>query len=397
MSRALLQQPRTRIIAAAVVVVLLLALGGYCWWISEQLADGAFRLRRGPRTIGLEVVAVDGDRVTLREFSDSNWKRPGIWGLEWHTDEADGFVQLMGVAAVDESRREVTRILGSGDMPPVGAKARLENLVFDGDPGGLGLPFSEVSYESPVGPMPAWLVCEGSSAWAIFVHGRGSNQREVLRILPTLSAQGLTTMAIWYRNDEGVAESASGRYDYGASEWADLEAAVRLALDAGASEVVLVGYSMGGGIVSSFLLESELASEVDLVILDSPMLDLRTTVDSALADAGIPGPLRALGTWFTGWRFGVDWETTDYVRRADEFRAPMLILHGTDDNLVPVSLSDRFVELLQSPVTYERFDGAHHTGAWNVDHERYEATVAWFLEDGLPPTVSASAACSPAP
>jgi hypothetical protein len=33
---------------------------------------------------------------------------------------------------------------------------------------------------------------------------------------------------------------------------------------------------------------------VDLVILDSLMLDLHTTVESALFDAGLPEPLRVL-------------------------------------------------------------------------------------------------------
>ena len=381
-----------------VVALLLVVLGGYCWWVSEQLADGAFRVRHDPRQLEMEVVAVSDGTITLHSTGDSNWERPGIWGLEWRTgDGVEGFVQLTGIVGIDEQRREVTRALGSGSMPPLNAVARLENLVFDGDPGGLGLPFSTISYESPLGSMPAWLVCEGSSAWAIFVHGRGSNQREVLRILPTLSEQGLTTLALWYRNDEGMPASTSGRYDYGASEWEDLEAAVRHALDAGASEIVLIGYSMGGGIVSNFLLESELAAEVDLVILDSPMLDLHTTVDSALSDAGLPGPLRALGMWFTAWRFDVDWAATDYLRRVDEFVAPMLILHGTGDDLVPVSLSDEFVEQLGTEVTYEQFEGAHHTGAWNVEPDRYEAAVARFVHEGLLPAVGSSTECAPAP
>lgn len=397
MNGAMLQSPRIRRIAAAVLVLLLLAVGVYLWWVSEQIWDGAFKPRHGARDLGLEVVAVSDEQITLHSISDSNWERPGIWGLEWRTDDGlEGFVQLTGILEIDEEQRWVTRALGSGVPPPVGAKARLENLAFDGDPGGLGLPFIEISYETPLGPMRAWQVCEGASQWAIFVHGRGSNQREVLRILPTLSELGLTTMALWYRNDEGLPASTSGHYDYGASEWEDLEAAVRHALDAGADEVVLIGYSMGGGIVSSFLLDSELADEVDLVMLDSPMLDLHTTVSSALSDGGLPGPLRAMGMWFTAQRFDVDWAATDYLRRVDEFVAPTLILHGTDDDLVPVELSDEFVERLEVEVTYEQFEGAHHTGAWNLEPERYEAAVERFLSEGLS-AGNGSSTCVPAP
>jgi hypothetical protein len=92
-------------------------------------------------------------------------------------------------------------------------------------------------------------VCDGSSQWAIFVNGHGSNQREVLRILPTLSAQKLTPMA--HRNDGGLPTSASGSYVYVQSVWKDLEAAMRHSLDAGANEIVPTGYSMGGGIVNN--------------------------------------------------------------------------------------------------------------------------------------------------
>ena len=95
-----------RFTATAVVVVLLLALGAYCWWVSGQIADGAFYPWHGARDLGLGVVAVSDEQITLHSISDSNWERPGIWGLEWRTDDrVEGFVQLSGILEIDEEQR----------------------------------------------------------------------------------------------------------------------------------------------------------------------------------------------------------------------------------------------------------------------------------------------------
>ena len=55
------------------------------------------------------------------------------------------------------------------------------------------------------------------------------------------------------------AASADGYHRYGQTEWEDLAAAIQYALDHGAEDVVLVGYSMGGAIVVSLLYRSPLA------------------------------------------------------------------------------------------------------------------------------------------
>jgi uncharacterized protein len=49
---------------------------------------------------------------------------------------------------------------------------------------------------------------------------------------------------------------------YGLTEWRDLAAAAQYALARGARRLLLVGYSMGGAIVVSFLEHSPLAARV---------------------------------------------------------------------------------------------------------------------------------------
>ena len=118
---------------------------------------------------------------------------------------------------------------------------------------------------------PAWLTPGETDTWVILVHGKGAERTECLRILPMFVERGHSTLPITYRNEEGAPASPSGQYQFGADEW--VEAAAEYALAAGASELILVGYSMGGAIALSFLYNSAVADRVKGVILDSPALD----------------------------------------------------------------------------------------------------------------------------
>jgi pimeloyl-ACP methyl ester carboxylesterase len=61
-----------------------------------------------------------------------------------------------------------------------------------------------------------------------------------------------------------------------------------------------------------------------------------------------------------------------------------LLFHGSDDAVVPISISDEFAELLPRWVTYFRVPEAGHTEAWNVDPARYERRLSAFLRRAVP-------------
>ncbi|MEZ4503889.1 MAG: alpha/beta hydrolase [Dehalococcoidia bacterium] len=377
---------RWRLAALAALALGLAVVGSCSWYISSRIEDGALRPDHGPHTFGLEVVATTEDSVTVRPIGSNDADRPGIRALEWRIDERTGWLQLGPIASSNTEDAETTRPILFGAPPPLGAEARFDNYAYLGTPNDLGLAYDEVRYEADLGPTPAWEVCGGRSRWLIHVHGKDSDPREVLRMLPTVSDLGFTTLAISYTNDLAAPANESGRYEYGASEWRDVEGAVRYALDHGARQVVLAGHSMGGAIIASFLLESDLAASVDAAILDAPMLDFHRTVAMGLEDGGVPGVLQPLPIWLAGVRFGLDWDRLDYAGRAEGYSTPMLIFHGTNDDYTPIEASERLAEARPDLVTYERFEGAHHTGAWNVDPTRYEAAIRDFVTTHLGPT-----------
>jgi pimeloyl-ACP methyl ester carboxylesterase len=75
----------------------------------------------------------------------------------------------------------------------------------------------------------------------------------------------------------------------------------------------------------------------------------------------------------------IDLRPFDWVARAEELTAPVLILHGSDDTSVPFGSSVRLGALRPDLVDFEAFD-ADHTMSWNSDHERWKSRVTSWLE-----------------
>ena len=357
--------------AATFVVVLVVVLVGGTFYYSEVLDDDLLQADPWVPEFDTEVLAVADSFVTLSLTEES--LQPGIQGLEW----ADGYA-LVG-RVLGETEDTVTRELpeGAGALV-VGLMVAIDPFAFENDPDDVELAFSEVLVESDFGEFPAWRIDGTDDTWAIFVHGKGASRREGLRILPTLHEVGLTTLLITYRNDVEAPPTDNGRYGVGATEWPDLEAAVRYALANGAQDVVLVGYSMGGSIVSMFMYESDLADRVQGIILDAPLLDVGVAVDQGAADIGVPGFLTGWAKALSTMRFGIDWGELDHVERAAEFSAPILLIHGNEDDTVPIRSSDEFAAARPDLVTYLEFD-ADHVRSWNADPERYETAVSAFV------------------
>ncbi|MDA0364420.1 MAG: alpha/beta hydrolase [Chloroflexi bacterium] len=364
------------------LVLVTLAAASIWYYVPAQVRAGALALASGPHALNLEIVDAATGQVAL-SGARKNTAHPGRLGLQW--DGGYGQVEAILREYDDRIVRRFAAIEGelAGGRAPLGP-ARIDTGAFMGDPlSARGVPFTDIEFAAPLGPQRAWVAGDGAT-WAIVVHGKGATREESLRILPTLVDLGLTAMAITYRNDRESIQDPAGEYEYGATEWRDLEAAVDYALTRGAADVVLYGYSMGGAITASFLERSDRAPHVRAVVLDAPMLDFASTVELGLRDAPLIGRFAPQLRVMTGMRLGIDWADLDYLDDdIARLRAPILLLHGDADDVVPIETSRRLSSLRPDLVSYHEFADAGHTREWNVDPERYEALVRAFLSAQL--------------
>ena len=373
----------------AVLLLALLYLGGG-WYFSGQINQGALTVRHPAPDRSLRVLDATRDTVTLVETGED---LPALdtnltYGLAWE----GGYGQVSGPAEPAAGQRQgVTRRLTmlEGAPPRTGEMAGLERDSYPEDHPGvaLGTTLRDVEYASVDNRIPAWFVPGQDDTWVILIHGGlGTDRTETLRVMRTSTALKLPSLAIAYRNDEDASGDPSGQYGYGRTEWRDLEGAVRYALDHGADDVVLVGYSMGGAITASFLERSDLAPRVSRVVLDAPMLDFETTIDYGASQRALPliGQVPASLTWtakqIAAVRYDVDWQATDYLDDSSWLTVPTLVFHGEKDSRVPLSTSATLAADHPRLVTLRTVKGAGHVEAWNDDPTAYDEALRTFLD-----------------
>ena len=105
--------------------------------------------------------------------------------------------------------------------------------------------------------------------------------------------------------------------------------------------IVLYGESMGSGVATKLASEKAAAA----IVLDAPFTSI---VDVAAGRyPWLPVSLLVVD------RF-------DSLSRIGDVRIPLLVLHGTDDRVVPFPLGRRLFEAANEPKRFVRFDGGSH-------------------------------------
>jgi len=364
-----------------VIIVLFLAGGG--WYFAGQIHADALEVDPWEPQYGQNVVGVGDGSITISDPADEQpiLDGPHTWGVQWRS----GYGQVHGPGSTaDEVTRDL-RLL-SGRLPRPDEPIAVDRAAFPlGRPAAaLGKDVHEVAY----GPdsLPAWFVPGEGTTWAVLVHGKGGTRAEMLRMMRTTVAAGLPSLAITYRNDQGVPADPSGLYQFGRTEWQDLARAVEHAQGQGARDVVLVAASMGAAISASYL-EHVDDAPVRALFLDSPMLDLGETVSYGASQRTLPllGTVPAPLTWtakqIAALRWDVDWDAMDYLDDTSWVTAPTMVVHGDDDLTVPLRVSEELAAARPDLVELVEFKGAGHVASWNSAPDRYDALLARFLED----------------
>lgn len=379
-------------ILALVVMVVMFGAG---WYYSSQIIDGS-SIEGSTDNFANEVAAVEveGNRGTITYTVDPDVEDPATddyteakTGMKF----ADGTYLLLEQGAVVDGR-SITRgyTLLAGEPPAAGDLGQYDWSSYP-DAGVLGLVHRQVTYEAPGGPTPAIIVDpEGAAAatWVIVVHGRGATVREGLRAVDEYAVRGMTTMLINYRDDlkEPGAPYEDGIGNWGYTEWPDLAAAVEYAVAQRAQDVVLVGWSMGGGIIAAYLENGANTGVVRATMMHSPMLNFHDTVVHQAQEMGLPtGPLTPviwLAERLTELRVDIDFGASDYVDNAATWPVPALVTSASEDQTVATAPIEQFADALPDG-EFAQFAGASHTGEWNYDSDRFDELVGNWLDENV--------------
>ena len=247
----------------------------------------------------------------------------------------------------------------------------------------VDIEYEDIFYQSDIGQFPAYLTSSGDDGVVIFVHGfRGDYSREVFAQLRAkdLMDMGFRSMIISYRNDRGLPKDPSGIFQYGVSEWKDIDAAIDEARKI-SENVVLWGISGGGGPVSSWIQNTDNISKVSGIIYEAPVISFWESVEVNGA-ARFPWLPQGLFSYFkivTELRYGVDFDSMDFRDAVINSDIPVLLFHGDDDEWVPVEMSDLIAESRNKNFTYIRSENVGHVTSWNADPENYVLQMSVFL------------------
>ncbi len=226
------------------------------------------------------------------------------------------------------------------------------------DPQQSGLPQAgEVALASSDGErLVAWYVApRGNKPLVIYFQGNAEGLSERAGRFTWLTADGTGLLALAYRgyggstgrpSEDGLIRDANAAYDF---------ARARVA----AKRIVLFGESLGTAVAVALASEHEIGA----LILDAPF-----TSAAEVGAAAYPfAPVR----WLMKDKFRSD-------ERVGRVAAPVLVLHGEADRIVPIRFAEKLFALAREPKRFVRFPQGGHV---NLDDYGAAKVVKEFLAE----------------
>jgi competence protein ComEC len=245
-----------------------------------------------------------------------------------------------------------------------------------------------------------WMPAERSTQRAVLlVHGFAEAPGAFHGRAAFLNAHGWNVARLDLR---GYGRSEGDRASFGGREAGDLRAwldvvALRLGPEA---TLAVWGRSMGAAVAARAAAED---ARIAALVLESPYVDLNRVIADRLRKARVPLPrlfarliaarARALA--------GVSLTRPRPLDVAPRVAAPTLMIHGTNDTLVPAADARRLAEAFPTRATLVEVPGARHSDVFEIGGAELLAQIGVFLDastanpSGPAPTVGGEAAEGP--
>jgi uncharacterized protein len=227
-----------------------------------------------------------------------------------------------------------------------------------------GLTFEDVWFAASDGVrLHGWLVPAPEARFTLlWFHGNGGNISHCVNNLKyVFRSLGVNILIFDYR---GYGRSEGGMFDLSEeATYRDAEGAVaylRGRRDLADTIPVYFGQSLGAAIAVDIARRQPAAG----LILETPFTRIRDMARIAAPYWPFPGLLQT---------------KYDSLRKIQEVRIPLLILHGDHDEWVPYDQGCRLFEAANEPKTLYTIPGAHHNDTYVVGGEKYFEAWAGFL------------------
>ncbi len=230
-----------------------------------------------------------------------------------------------------------------------------------GDPGDVGLPFEDVTFAASDGVrLHGWFVSGQKAITWLWFHGNAGNISHRLENLELLHDElGVSVFLFDYRGygrSEGT-PSEEGTYRDGEAALAYL----RSRADVDADRIIYFGRSLGAGVA----VELAVGEPPFALILESPVPSI-----PELARRHYP----FLPVWpLIGTKY-------DSLGKIDKIAAPLLVLHGDRDDVVPFAAGRELFEAANEPKEFYTIRGAGHNDTYLVGGEEYFGVLRRFME-----------------
>lgn len=226
----------------------------------------------------------------------------------------------------------------------------------------LGLPYQDVRFTTGDGEtLQGWWIPrpEPGAPVLLFFHGNAGNREGRLHNLAGLWQAGISVLIFDYRGYGGSTgtPSEAGLVADGLAAYDWLNAKV------GSRPVTLFGRSLGGAVAAAVALQRPARG----LILESTFTSAREMAGRMLPLPGVHLILRA--------RY-------DSLAAVEALRMPLLVIHGTADELVPFTMGRRIFEAA-APLEkqFREVPGGRHNDTYLVAGEAYYGWLRDFLAE----------------
>lgn len=196
----------------------------------------------------------------------------------------------------------------------------------------------------------------------LYLHGTFRNLFGNQRKIEALRSAGFSVLAVDYRGwgeSSPLTPSEQSILEDAQVAWEELKTYQPMA-----SKRVIYGHSMGSGVALDLATRLQSPADYGGLVLESAFTSFTEVANAS-------GWLASLLNLFNPERF-------DSISKISQVHAPLLMLHGSLDDTVPIRLGERLFAAANAPKQWMEMKNAAHSDLDQADPARYQTTLQGF-------------------